>query len=66
MAETRRQKKMITCYVTRDQDEAIRRIHDATKVPMAVLIREGLDLMIERRQSNLDEEPDVPEDRNSV
>ena len=41
-----RKKISTTIYVTPEQDERLRMLHDRTKVPVAVYIREGIDLVL--------------------
>ena len=50
-----RKKLMTTCYIRADQDEALHAIRKKTKIPIAVLIREGIDLMLEYRNEELTE-----------
>lgn len=57
-----RKKKLTTVYLTAEQDEDLRRLHAATQVPIAVLIREGVDLMLEKRKHQLN----VAEDGDPV
>jgi hypothetical protein len=41
-----RKKISTTIYVTPEQNERLRILHDRTKVPVAVYIREGIDLVL--------------------
>ena len=41
-----RKKISTTIYVTPEQSEALKVLHDRTKVPTAVYIREGIDLVL--------------------
>jgi hypothetical protein len=41
-----RKKISTTIYVTPEQNELLRLLHDRTKVPIAVYIREGIDLVL--------------------
>jgi hypothetical protein len=41
-----RKKISTTIYVTPEQSERLRLLHDRTKVPVAVYIREGIDLVL--------------------
>ena len=41
-----RKKISTTIYVTPEQNELLRLLHDRTKVPVAVYIREGIDLVL--------------------
>jgi hypothetical protein len=45
-----RKKISTTIYVTPEQSERLRLLHERTKVPVAVYIREGIDLVL--RQYN--------------
>jgi hypothetical protein len=46
-------KQMISVYVTPEQRERLRKLHEATRVPMAVLIREGLDLLLDKYKGKI-------------
>ena len=48
-----RKKISTTIYVTAEQNELLRELHVRTKVPVAVYIREGIDLVLERYASAL-------------
>src|SRR6202161_2068760 len=41
-----RKKISTTIYVTPEQSERLRQLHERTKVPVAVYIREGIDLVL--------------------
>ena len=41
-----RKKISTTIYVTPEQNERLRELHERTKVPVAVYIREGIDLVL--------------------
>jgi hypothetical protein len=41
-----RKKISTTIYVTPEQNEKLRLLHERTKVPVAVYIREGIDLVL--------------------
>jgi len=45
-----RKKISTTVYLTPEQDEALKLIKEKTLVPMAEVIREGIDLAIEKRR----------------
>jgi Ribbon-helix-helix domain len=47
-----RKKISTTIYVTPEQSERLRQLHERTKVPVAVYIREGIDLVL-RQYGNL-------------
>ena len=42
----RRKKISTTVYITPEQDEQLKALHERTKVPVAVYIREGIDLVL--------------------
>ncbi len=46
-------KVVTTVYITAEQDEKLRLLSQATGVPKAEYIREGLDLVLERYKSRL-------------
>lgn len=41
-----RRKLSTTIYITPEQNERLRVLHDRTKVPVSVFIREGIDLVL--------------------
>jgi hypothetical protein len=41
-----RKKVSTTIYITPEQAERLKLLHDRTKVPIAVYIREGIDMML--------------------
>lgn len=43
-----RKKISTTIYITPEQNEQLKLLHERTKVPVAVYIREGIDLVLER------------------
>jgi hypothetical protein len=43
-----RKKISTTVYITSEQSEALHTLHDRTKVPVAVYIREGIDLVLKQ------------------
>jgi hypothetical protein len=45
-----RKKISTTIYVTPEQNDQLRLLHARTKVPVAVFIREGIDLVLARHQ----------------
>lgn len=49
-----RRKVSTTVYITREQDELLKRLSQHTKVPVAEFIRQGIDLVLERRAVALD------------
>ncbi|HEX5658347.1 MAG TPA: ribbon-helix-helix domain-containing protein [Polyangiales bacterium] len=48
-----RKKISTTIYITPEQNEQLKVLHDRTKVPIAVFIREGIDLVLERYRDHL-------------
>lgn len=48
-----RKKISTTIYITSEQDEKLKLLNDRTKVPVAVYIREGIDLVLERYRHEL-------------
>ncbi len=48
-----RKKISTTIYITPEQNESLKLLHERTKVPIAVYIREGIDLVLEHHQSEL-------------
>ena len=45
-----RKKISTTIYITPEQNERLKLLHERTKVPVAVYIREGIDLVLERHR----------------
>ena len=43
-----RKKISTTIYITPEQADRLRLLHERTKVPVAVYIREGIDLVLDR------------------
>jgi len=48
-----RKKISTTIYITPEQNESLKLLHQRTKVPVAVYIREGIDLVLERHESEM-------------
>jgi predicted DNA-binding protein len=48
-----RKKISTTVYITPEQDELLKRLHDKTKVPVAEYIRQGIDLVLEKYKDTL-------------
>jgi hypothetical protein len=48
-----RKKISTTVYVTPEQNEALHLLHERTKVPVAVYIREGIDLVLRQYADQL-------------
>ena len=51
--EMARKKVSTTIYITPEQNERLKQLHDKTKVPVAEFIRQGIDLLLERERRNL-------------
>ena len=48
-----RKKISTTVYITPEQNDRLKLLHERTKVPVAVYIREGIDLVLDRHQDQL-------------
>jgi predicted DNA-binding protein len=48
-----RKKLSTTIYITPEQDERLKVLHERTKVPVAVYIREGIDMVLQRYEHHL-------------
>jgi predicted DNA-binding protein len=48
-----RNKISTTVYITQEQSDKLRLLHTRTKVPVAVYIREGIDLVLKRYEHAL-------------
>jgi predicted DNA-binding protein len=48
-----RKKISTTIYITPEQNDQLKVLHERTKVPVAVYIREGIDLVLERHRDQL-------------
>jgi hypothetical protein len=48
-----RKKVSTTIYITPEQSEQLKLLHDKTKVPVAEYIRQGIDLVLEKQKHNL-------------
>jgi hypothetical protein len=48
-----RKKISTTVYITPEQNERLHLLHERTKVPVAVYIREGIDLVLKRYEHEL-------------
>jgi hypothetical protein len=48
-----RKKISTTVYITAEQDEMLKLLHQKTKVPVAEYIRQGIDLVLEREKVHL-------------
>jgi len=48
-----RKKISTTVYITPEQDEALKLLHQKTKVPVAEYIRQGIDLVLKEYSQHL-------------
>ncbi len=48
-----RNKVSTTVYITPEQNEQLKILHEKTKVPVAEYIRQGIDLVLEREKRHL-------------
>ena len=48
-----RKKISTTIYITPEQNERLKLLHDRTKVPVAEYIRQGIDMVLERYRGAL-------------
>ena len=48
-----RKKISTTVYITEEQNEWLKKLHDKTKVPIAEYIRQGIDLVLSRYSEEL-------------
>ena len=48
-----RRKVTTTIYITPEQEQLLKRLHDRTKVPMAEYIRQGIDLILAKHKDEL-------------
>ena len=48
-----RKKISTTVYITPEQDQQLKILHQKTKVPVAEYIRQGIDLILEKNKANL-------------
>jgi predicted DNA-binding protein len=48
-----RKKISTTVYITPEQDERLKTLHEKTKVPVAEYIRQGIDLVLEKYRDQL-------------
>ena len=48
-----RKKISTTVYITPEQNEALKQLHDKTRVPVAEYIRQGIDLVLEKEKAHL-------------
>jgi predicted DNA-binding protein len=48
-----RKKISTTIYITPEQSELLKQLHEKTKVPVAEYIRQGIDLVLEKQRHQL-------------
>lgn len=48
-----RKKISTTVYITEEQNENLKKLHERTRVPIAEYIRQGIDLVLERYAEEL-------------
>ncbi len=48
-----RKKVSTTVYITPEQNELLKQLHEKTKVPVAEYIRQGIDLVLDREKRHL-------------
>lgn len=48
-----RKKISTTVYITPEQDQQLKLLHQKTKVPVAEYIRQGIDLILEKNKEHL-------------
>ncbi len=48
-----RKKISTTVYITPEQDQQLKLLHQKTKVPVAEYIRQGIDLILEKNKDHL-------------
>ena len=51
-----RKKVSTTIYITPEQADHLRMLHERTKVPVAEYIRQGIDLILERHRTTLSQQ----------
>ena len=48
-----RKKVTTTIYITEDQNEKLKALHQKTKVPVAEYIRQGIDMILEKHNADI-------------
>ena len=54
-----RKKISTTVYITPEQNERLKLLHDRTKVPVAEYIRQGIDLILDKYRDQLPGQVDL-------
>ena len=60
-----RKKISSTVYITPEQNDRLKLLHERTKVPIAVFIREGIDLVLKQYENMLPGQGALPPDASS-
>jgi predicted DNA-binding protein len=45
-----------TIYLTQEQQEKLKQLHERTSVPMSVFIRDGIDLVLEKHADKINDQ----------
>ncbi len=48
-----RKKVTTTIYITPEQNEQLKALHERTRIPIAEYVRQGIDLILKKNESNL-------------
>jgi Ribbon-helix-helix domain len=54
-----RKKVSTTVYITPEQNEQLKLLHEKTKVPVAEYIRQGIDLILDKYRASLPGQVDI-------
>lgn len=57
-----RKKITTTIYITPDQNQNLKALHERTKVPIAEYIRQGIDLILKKNRASLPRQLSLYED----
>jgi len=60
-----RKKISTTVYITPEQNQLLKKLHERTKVPVAEYIRQGIDLVLEKYADQLPGQTSIPFDPRS-
>ncbi len=55
-----RRKVSTTIYITPEQNETLKLLHERTKVPIAEYVRQGIDLILEKRRAEWEVQQALP------
>ena len=55
-----RRKVSTTIYITPEQSEQLKLLHETTKVPVAEYVRQGIDLILAKHRAQLPGQEDLP------